>query len=125
MNSKIIYVIIVLALILLILFLSFGQNLTKPSYLNITGQEAISLADKNTIIIDVRSKSEYEEKHIKGAINIPYNEIATLSATKDDKIILYCKSGARAKKAANELISLGFTKVYNLGAINNWPGEFE
>ena len=125
MNSKKIYIIIIIVLILTILFLSFGQDLTKPNYLNITGAEAETLVDNGALVIDVRTEVEYNTEHIQGAINIPYDEISSIEAATDDTIIVYCQSGTRATEAAEELIALGYTKVYNLGALSNWTGETE
>ncbi len=125
MNSKKIYIIIIIVLILTILFLSFGQDLTKPNYLNITGAEAETLVDNGALVIDVRTEVEYNTEHIQGAINIPYDEISSIEADTDDTIIVYCQSGTRATEAAEELIALGYTKVYNLGALSNWTGETE
>lgn len=71
------------------------------------------------IIIDVRTKEEYEEGHIVNAINIPYDEIdSTIDITKDIVIFVYCKSGNRSTKAYNTLKKLGY-EVYNLGAYDS------
>ena len=123
MNSKKIYIVVITVLILAVLFLSFGSGLTKPNYLNINGAEAATLVDNGAIVVDVRTETEYNSKHIKGAINIPYDEISSIDVAKDKEIILYCQSGSRATKAAEDLIDLGYTKVYNLGALSNWTGE--
>ena len=125
MTKKITYIIIIVVLILVILFLSFGEELSKPNYLNITATEAETLIDNGALLVDVRTETEYNTKHIRGAINIPYDEISSIDADKDKEIILYCRSGARAEEAAKELISLGYTKVYNLGALSNWTGKTE
>lgn len=80
---------------------------------------------KDYIIIDVRTKEEYEESHIKNSINIPYNEINKDSNIAKDKIIfVYCKSGARSKKAYDTLKELGY-EVYDLGAFNSLNLEKE
>lgn len=75
------------------------------------------LRDKLAIVIDVRSKQEFNEGHINGAINIPLSDINKLTNMVKDKkkyIILYCSSGIRSKKAQKELISKGYINVYNL-----------
>lgn len=75
------------------------------------------LRDKLAILIDVRSKQEFNEGHINGAINIPLSDINKLTNMVKDKkkyIILYCSSGIRSKKAQKELISKGYINVYNL-----------
>lgn len=80
---------------------------------------------KDYIIIDVRTKEEYEESHIKNAINIPYNEIDKDSNIDKDKIIfVYCRSGVRSKTAYDTLKGLGY-EVYDLGAFNSIDLEKE
>ncbi len=79
--------------------------------------------EKDVVLIDVRTKEEYEEQHLSKAINIPNEKIKTITEneniTKDTKIIVYCRSGARSKNSANELINMGYKNVYDLGAISN------
>ena len=73
--------------------------------------------------MDVRSADEFSESHIEGAINIPVDEIATRTAELGDKsqpVVVYCRSGKRAARAAATLREAGFTKVENLGAKENW-----
>ena len=74
--------------------------------------------EKLLIIIDVRTEDEYTLGHIKGAINIPYNQLITyqdkITAYKDQQVILYCRSGRRADIAATTLQELGFTKLIDL-----------
>lgn len=88
----------------------------------VTSSEASSLIKDGAILIDVRTKEEYEEKHIKGAVNIPLSDIedGNINYDKDTAIIVYCRSGNRSATAAKELITLGYTSIYDLGSINNW-----
>ncbi len=68
------------------------------------------------IIVDVRTKEEYDEGHIEGAINIPYDEIdENTNLDKNKTIMVYCKSGVRSNKAYNTLKELGYD-VIDLGA---------
>ena len=77
------------------------------------------LAEKEYIIVDVRTKEEYDISHVKDAINIPYDVIdETIDLDKDKNIFVYCKSGNRSKIAYNKLTSLGYT-VYDLGAFES------
>lgn len=76
-------------------------------------------------IVDVRTKEEYLTGHVKGAINIPYDEIdENTSLDKNKNIFVYCKSGARSSKAYETLKNLGFT-VYDLGAFSSIDLEKE
>lgn len=74
------------------------------------------LVKKGAIIIDVRSKGEFQGGHIKGAINIPLDRIQSeASKLKRDKaIITCCASGMRSSSAKSILQSKGF-EVYNGG----------
>lgn len=74
------------------------------------------LVENEAVIIDVRSKKEFESGHIKGAKNIPLNELSDkLGSLKQDKtIITCCASGARSGAAQGILRSKGF-EVYNGG----------
>lgn len=84
-----------------------------------TEQYAKIMQEGNYIIIDVRTKEEYDEGHIKDAINIPYDEIdENTNLDKDKTIFVYCRSGARSSNAYNTLKNLGYT-VYDLGALSS------
>jgi len=79
----------------------------------------------NLVILDVRTKGEYDSGHIYGATLIPVTEllarIGELSSHKDDPILVYCGSGGRSQTASGYLDSNGFTEVYNmLGGIAAW-----
>ncbi len=76
------------------------------------------LIEKGAIIIDVRSKAEFSNGHIKGAINIPVNTLNTNFGILKDKnqlIITCCASGIRSASAKSILNSNGFSFVYNGG----------
>lgn len=98
------------------------KEAVTPSSKIVTSSEASSLIKEGAILIDVRTKEEYDEKHITGAVNIPLAEIekGNINYDKDTAIIVYCRSGNRSATAAKELITLGYTSIYDLGSINNW-----
>lgn len=73
-------------------------------------------------IIDVRTKKEYQEGHLNGAINIPLSDIKgkIKDMNIDKKILLYCQSGIRSKKALKILKDLGYNDIYHLkGGLEN------
>ena len=72
----------------------------------------------NYIIVDVRTKEEYEEAHLVDAINIPYDQIdANVDLDKEKTILVYCRSGNRSSIAYDILEDLGY-KVYDMGAFS-------
>jgi rhodanese-related sulfurtransferase len=84
-------------------------------------------AKSDLVIIDVRTLEEYKEGHIGGALLLPYDQINAASVAKaigGDKnrtVIVYCRSGRRSEIAAQSLTSLGYKKVFDLGANSVWP----
>lgn len=83
------------------------------------------IINESAILVDVRTEEEYNEKHIEGAIlytldNINENTIKDIIPDKDRPIILYCASGNRSNQAYEIITSLGYEKVYDLGAMSNW-----
>lgn len=71
------------------------------------------------LVIDVRTKAEYDSGHLEGALNIPYDvigpQIGKVTEDKDREIVLYCRSGRRAGVALDALKALGYTNVTNAG----------
>ena len=74
------------------------------------------LLQNGAVIIDVRSKGEYQGGHIKGSLNIPLdtlsNNIAKLK--KEKTVTTCCASGMRSASAKGILKSKGF-QVHNGG----------
>ena len=70
------------------------------------------------ILLDVRTEAEYNTSRIPNAINIPLNDldsqIEKLLPYKDEKVIIYCRSGKRSIYAAHLLEEYGFKHLYNL-----------
>ncbi|WP_428657718.1 rhodanese-like domain-containing protein [Runella sp.] len=75
------------------------------------------LIKQGAIILDVRSKGEFQSGHIKGSVNIPVDTLKNnLSKLKKDKpIITCCASGMRSASAKSILKSNGYNEVYNGG----------
>ena len=84
---------------------------------------------EDRIILDVRTKEEYAEGHIPGAICVPNEMIGTDMPEelpdKEQLILVYCRSGNRSKKAAEKLVKIGYTNVKEFGGIITWNGYIE
>lgn len=120
---------LVLILCCLVLLSGCAAPKTAAEYKKIAPEEAKEMMDAGdkVIILDVRTKEEFDLGHIKGAVLLPNTDIAQKAAeTLPDKnalILLYCRSGNRSKSASEELLSMGYTKVYDFGGIIDWPYE--
>ena len=83
-----------------------------------TKVEYAQLVKDGAIILDVRSKGEFDGGHIKGSINISVDKLfGNLDKLKDKNkvIITCCASGMRSASAKSLLQSKGYTQVYNGG----------
>lgn len=83
------------------------------------------IINEGAILVDVRNENEYNQSHIEGSVLLPLGTINAESVeaiieSKDSVIIVYCQSGNRSNQALGLLNSLGYTKVYDLGAMSNW-----
>lgn len=94
-----------------------------------TTDSATSVEPSDVLIIDVRSKEEWDSGHLNQAVHIPHTEIAAKigdhALSKDAKIVLYCKSGGRAGKAKETLEELGFIDVENAGGYDDIKQRFQ
>ena len=81
--------------------------------------------DEDYIILDVRTQDEYNEGHLEKALLIPVDKLKERlgELPKDKPIIVYCRSGARSRKAAEILVENGFSQVYDMGGILGWQEE--
>ena len=73
------------------------------------------------LMIDVRTQGEWDSGHIDGATHIPLfiiaDNIHNFTDSKDEKILLYCRSGNRSGKAKKILDNLGYTNTKSIGGI--------
>lgn len=111
-------IIIIIIIFLLILYFYNTRNIKQPiDYSNSSLYIDIDTA-RNTpfnIYIDVRTKFEYRTNGFYAkAINIPLSElhnIENIIPHKLTSILIYCNSGARSKKAAEQLYNMGYKNV--------------
>jgi rhodanese-related sulfurtransferase len=96
-------------------------------YLKVSAADAKARMDSGDeiIILDVRTKEEYDAGHIAGAILVPNETIVDqqpeLLPDLDAEILVYCRSGNRSAQAAKKLIAIGYTNVTDFGGMIDWP----
>jgi rhodanese-related sulfurtransferase len=80
-------------------------------------------ADKQNVILDVRTAKEFEAGHLSGAMNLDVNapdfQEKAASLDKSKTYLVHCATGVRSAKACEKLGRLDFSKLYNL------PGGFK
>jgi rhodanese-related sulfurtransferase len=85
------------------------------------------LIKDGAIILDVRTKAEYQHGHIKGSQNIPLDMLPNhySKLKKGDTIITCCASGMRSASAKSLLKSNGFSDVYNGGGWSSLQNKIQ
>lgn len=82
-----------------------------------------ALVQSGAMVIDVRTADEFSGGAIKGAVNIPYDEIAVkigrVETDKNRTIIIYCQSGGRSAAAKQSLEKIGYTQIVNGGGFSD------
>jgi molybdopterin/thiamine biosynthesis adenylyltransferase/rhodanese-related sulfurtransferase len=82
----------------------------------------------DVVLIDTREPHEYEEAHLENGKLVPPgllgDEIATAAPDKSARTIIYCRSGNRSYKAAEQMERLGYTDVASMaGGILAWQEQ--
>ncbi|TCS37808.1 rhodanese-related sulfurtransferase [Paucimonas lemoignei] len=81
-----------------------------------------------TVVLDVRSAEDFANGHIRGALNIPLQDlpkrVGELEKSRAKTIIVVCQSGVMSAKASAQLDKAGFKDVYSLtGGLTAWQGQ--
>jgi len=82
----------------------------------------------DVVLIDTREPHEYQEAHLENGKLVPpgllADEIATAAPDKSARTILYCRSGNRSYKAAEQMQALGYEDVASMaGGILAWQEQ--
>jgi len=90
----------------------------------VDGARARELVEAGATLLDVRTTTEYDLRHVEGAVNIPVGTLAERMAEvpKDKPVVVYCASGVRSAQAAGMLRHEGYT-VHDLGRMDAWPSD--
>ena len=81
----------------------------------------IAVIKEDAFLVDVRSPSEFASGSVKGAVNIPLDNLhQQLTKFKGKQhIVVFCRSGNRSSMAKNMLSQSGFQNVTNGGTWKN------
>ena len=117
---------VIITLSAILLYYTQTQPLNMEiGYGDITIEQAKSLIESkpSLIILDVRTQEEYDSDHIEGAILIPVDELENRldELSKNDELLVYCRTGNRSTNAVNILQANGFTKIFHMkDGITGW-----
>jgi len=107
-----------------------SHRLTEDAFLT-------AMKEPGVVVLDARTASRYDMRHIKGAVNLPFTAAAPLATVipgKDTKILIYCNNNFQGDQSAfiskvpsaslnlstyTSLKSYGYTNIYELGPLLN------
>ncbi|SKC90809.1 FAD-dependent oxidoreductase [Maledivibacter halophilus] len=91
-------------------------NILNGQFRQVPVTKVRELVEDNAFIIDVREKDEYEEGHLKNAVNIPLSEFRNRldEIPKDIPVYLHCRSSQRSYNALMALQNMGYDNLYNI-----------
>lgn len=106
-----------------ILKFNLGQ-LGESESISVDTFEALRNADAITVL-DVRTPAEYESEHVPGSLHIDASELeARMNTVPAGRLVaVVCRSGARARDAANRLLRHGHEATVLDGGLNAWRRE--
>lgn len=108
-----------------------AKDMNDLNYISISPkgfmEEIKSMNKEDYIVLDVRTKEEYDEERIPNSILVTLDnikeEVEDVIENKDKRIYVYCRSGRRSLSAAYQLLEMGYTNILDLGGIIDYPYE--
>ena len=97
----------------------------KAEYHKISTEEAYEMmSSQEVVVVDVRTREEYDGGHIENAVLVPNESIGSempeALPDKEATLLIYCRSGRRSKDATQKLLELGYQSVYDFGGVIDW-----
>ena len=90
----------------------------------VDGPTAQQLAEEGAVVLDVRTAGEFAGGHVPGARNIPHDEVGRRAGEigpPSTPVVVYCGTGKRSGFARQELVRLGFDRVWDVQRLDAWP----
>jgi rhodanese-related sulfurtransferase len=102
----------------------------EPSYSHVTPEQVRQIRESGAavLLVDVRTRAEYAQRHISGVLLIPLDEFAARCRTLDPgaEIVCLCEHGIRSEMAAQYLASLGYSRAATMtGGMAAYSGPTE
>jgi rhodanese-related sulfurtransferase len=120
------HALLVSAFLISFFLLAFTELRRKANkLLNVDPAEAVSLINKEALIIDLRSSEAFARGHIVNAKNVPADEFASrqdaVLGSKSKPVIAVCESGVSSNKTVAEMRKAGFQSAFGLeGGMTAW-----
>lgn len=120
------FLLLILLAVVLAMWAMRGRNVSGDRFKSVGNDEFEQLlSDSQVVLVDVRTKSEFDEGHIRNAILIDVKADSFMMSARDllpkeKTIAVYCRSGRRSVAAAERLSADGYEVVNLKGGIMSW-----
>jgi phage shock protein E len=112
----------VVVVVFLMIFASRGRTSAAQNLSPIDYQTQFIASNTSHLLLDVRTPEEFASGHIDGAVNIPVESLQRRlsEVPMNQPIVVYCRSGNRSAQASQILAQAGYTRIYDMGGLNDW-----
>jgi len=98
------------------------------SVIDVPAARALAAANRDTLVVDVRTPAEFESAHIPGSINLPLDQVDEhlhrIVTDAGGQLILVCQGGVRAAQCQQKLSAAGLpTTLVLTGGMNAWTAH--
>lgn len=116
------------AVLLAILVVAYELRARQQSASSISAQEAVRLMNQGALVLDIRSREQFDAAHVNGARNIPAAELEaqaeSLKKYREKPVVVYCESGTLSPAAIRRMADNGFTRAVSLrGGLAGWRAD--
>jgi rhodanese-related sulfurtransferase len=131
MNQKwLIWVVVGIALVGIVYLTTRPAGGSAKGLVNVDASKVESLlAEGGSLhVVDVRTAGEFSGGHLKGAENVPVDQLSSAAAgwDKAQPLLVYCASGSRSASAVQQLQQMGFQTIYHFSqGLVAWGGELD
>jgi len=108
--------------------LAYEWSRARGGGLSVGPTDAVRLMNQGAVVLDVRSRDQYDAGHLIDARNVPSADLSqsveTLKKYREKPVLTCCETGMTASAAARTLREQGFSKVASLrGGLQAWRAE--
>ncbi len=108
--------------------LAYEWSRARGGGLSVGPTDAVQLMNQGALVLDVRSRDQYDAGHVIDARNFPNADLSqsveTLKKYREKPVLTCCETGMTASAAARTLREQGFSKVASLrGGLQAWRAE--
>jgi rhodanese-related sulfurtransferase len=108
--------------------LAYEWSRARGGGLSVGPTDAVRLMNQGALVLDVRSRDQYDAGHVIDARNVPSADLSqsveTLKKYREKPVLTCCETGMTASAAARTLREQGFSKVASLrGGLQAWRAE--